>query len=181
MKKSKVMTIANKLVAQGFTRSQAMVKAWVLVKMESVETKIAGVTFGNRQKLLDRLTAYPSDMISITLTREQSNPYDKNAVAVVAGVEGKGSAVIGYLPRNMAQMIAPLMDACKAVQGAYKEVRGRYEQYMNLGCVISVRVLAKPQTSHADQSNDVRSRTPPERVMYKYIRPAPKSQVIFEI
>ena len=46
--KSKVMTIANRLVAQGCRRSRAMVKAWALVKLPRLETKVAGVAFGSR-------------------------------------------------------------------------------------------------------------------------------------
>jgi len=57
-KNSKVMTIANKLVAQGYNRANAMIKAWVLVKMPLVETKVAGVTFGNRQKAIEHLSRY---------------------------------------------------------------------------------------------------------------------------
>ncbi len=38
------MTIANKLVKQGQNRANAMVKAWALVKMQTIETKATGVT-----------------------------------------------------------------------------------------------------------------------------------------
>ena len=46
---SKVMTIANRLVKQGYNRANAMVKAWVLVKLPNICTKVAGVTYGKRQ------------------------------------------------------------------------------------------------------------------------------------
>lgn len=99
--KSKVMTIANHLVKQGMSRSAAMVRAWVTVKLHRIETKTAGVTHGNRQKLLARL--------SRTLNRESGNAYDSNAVQIVAAVRGKGSAVMGYLNRQLAAAIAPLV------------------------------------------------------------------------
>jgi len=51
---SKVMTIANRLVKQGYNRANAMIKAWVLVRMPLVETKVAGVTYGKRQKAIER-------------------------------------------------------------------------------------------------------------------------------
>ena len=50
---SKVMTIANKLVSQGYNRENAMIKAWVLIKLPLVETKVAGVTFGKRQEAIE--------------------------------------------------------------------------------------------------------------------------------
>jgi hypothetical protein len=98
---SKVMTIANRLVKQGYNRANAMVKAWVLVKMPMVETKVAGVTYGNRQRAIEHLARYQPEQISITLIRERENAHDVNAVAVVATVEGKGSYTMGYLPRAL--------------------------------------------------------------------------------
>jgi len=134
------MTIANKLVTQGYNRANAMIKAWVLVKMPLVETKVSGVTFGNRQKAIERLAKYDAAQITIRLQREPDNAVDKNAVAVIAEVRGKGSYCMGYLPKALSAFIAPLMDAGKAVAAAYKEVRGMYAPYMNYGLAIEVKV-----------------------------------------
>ena len=137
---SKVMTIANKLVTQGYNRANAMVKAWVLVKMPLVETKVSGVTFGKRQKAIQHLSRYNPQDITINLVRERENPQDNNAVAVYAAVRGKGRYCMGYLPKALAAFIAPLMDAGKAVHSTFKEIRGLYEPYMNYGSGIEVRV-----------------------------------------
>jgi ADP-ribosylglycohydrolase len=137
---SKVMTIANRLVTQGYNRANAMAKAWVLVKMPLVETKVAGVTYGKRQKAIEHLSRYKPEEISITLHREQGNSHDANAVAVVASVAGKGSYTMGYLPRALAAFVAPLLDAGKAISSAYKEVRGLYAPYMNYGLAITLEV-----------------------------------------
>jgi len=136
---SKVMTIANKLVAQGYNRPHAMVKAWALVKLPKLETKVAGVTYGNRQRAIEHLTMYAPEAVSIRLEREPGNEHDRNAVAVYAAVEGKGAYHMGYLPRSLAAFIAPLMDAGKAVNALFREVRGGYEPWMNLGMVVEVR------------------------------------------
>jgi len=133
------MTIANRLVTQGWGRTTAMIRAWALVKLPKLETKVAGVTHGNRQKAIARLAMYAPQSISIRLEREQGNEYDRNAVAVHAAVEGKGSYHMGYLPRPLAAFIAPLLDAGKAVQALYAGVRGGYEPWMNLGLGIEVR------------------------------------------
>ena len=139
-KNSKVMTIANRLVAQGYNRANAMVKAWILVKMPLVETRVAGVTFGKRQLAIAHLTRYNPQDISITLIRERANRVDSNSIAVVASVAGKGSYTVGYLPKALAAFVAPLLDAGKQLQGTFKEVRGLYQPFMNYGLRIEVRV-----------------------------------------
>ena len=83
---SKVMTIANRLVKQGYNRAHAMVKAWALVKLPNVLTKVAGVTYGKRQTALEHLTHYRPQDIRISLYRDEHNTADKNAVAVIAAV-----------------------------------------------------------------------------------------------
>ena len=137
---SKVMSIANKLVAQGYNRANAMIKAWALVKMPQVITKAAGVTYGKRQKALEHLARYAPEQISIRLERERNNEFDRNAVDVIATVQGKGSYCMGYLPRALAAFVAPLMDAGKAVQGLFRRVKGLYEPFMNYGLEIEVKL-----------------------------------------
>lgn len=139
-KNSKVMTIANQLVKQGYNRANAMLKAWVLVKMPLVETKVSGVTYGKRQIAIEHLTHYEAERISITLKRDPNNAYDRNSVAVIATVSGKGSYRMGYLPKALAAFVAPLMDAGKKVQSCFKEVRGLYHPYMNYGLSIEVKI-----------------------------------------
>ena len=122
--KSKVMTIANALVKQGVSRSAAMVRAWITVKLRTIQTRAAGVTYGNRQKLLERLARYSPEDITVQLRREQDNAHDKNAVQVVAAVKGKGSAVLGYLNKQLAAAVAPLMDKGAEIVSRFKAVTG---------------------------------------------------------
>jgi hypothetical protein len=105
-----------------------------------ITTKVAGVTYEGRQALLERLTAYTADEIDITLQRESGNEYDRNAVAVIAGVRGRGSAVIGYLPRQVAAFVAVLIDRGQAVIGKFVEVRGKYQAWHSYGCEIQLSV-----------------------------------------
>ena len=74
---SKVMTIANNLVKQGYNRAYAMVKAWALVKLSGVTVKVAGVTYGKRQIALEHLTHYRPQDVRISLCRDKSNAADK--------------------------------------------------------------------------------------------------------
>ncbi len=137
---SKVMTIANRLVKQGYNRANAMVKAWVLVKMQSVSTKVSGVTYGKRQQAIEHLTHYRPGDIRISLYRDRTNAYDSNAIAVIATVRNKGAYTMGYLPKALAAFIAPLIDSGKLITSRFREVRGMYQPFMNYGLGIEVRV-----------------------------------------
>lgn len=139
-KNSRALTIANFLVKQGVSRSEAMRRAWRTVKQRVIHTKTAGVTHGNRQALLDRLTRYSADLISITLRREPENAAAKNAVQVIAAVKGKGSAVMGYLNRQLAEAIVPLLDKGKQVLARFEEVTGGAEAYLNYGLNVGISV-----------------------------------------
>ena len=134
------MTIANALVKQGVSRSAAMVRAWITVKLRTIQTRAAGVTYGNRQKLLERLARYSPEDITVQLRREQDNAHDKNAVQVVAAVKGKGSAVLGYLNKQLAAAVAPLMDKGAEIVSRFKAVTGGEERYLNYGLNIEIAV-----------------------------------------
>lgn len=67
-----------------------------------VTTMVAGVSYN--QELVQYLT-YKS---RIRLIRDHDNQYDENAIKVVFG---KKRHHIGYLPRDLAEEIAPLFDA----------------------------------------------------------------------
>ena len=82
--RSKVMTIANRLVKQGLTRSIATIKAWVIVKANALRTKVKGTS--RRQDALEKLAGVNPADISVKLKREPHNVHDSNAVAVYAAL-----------------------------------------------------------------------------------------------
>lgn len=106
----KVMQIANRLVGQGRARAKAMVTAWKIMRYRALRAKINGTSFDNRQNILQLLCKYNPSDISVKLVRDRLNAFDRNAIAVTAAVKGKVSAVIGYLPKAVASVIAALMD-----------------------------------------------------------------------
>ena len=53
-----VATMANRLKKIGLTLSAAFKKAWALIKGKAIESKVAGVTKGNRQKALHRILTH---------------------------------------------------------------------------------------------------------------------------
>jgi hypothetical protein len=138
--KSKVCVIANHLIKNGVNRSEAFRKAWQLVKAETIQTRVTGVTFGKRQKAIENLKKYDISNISISLEREADNEHDKNAIAVKATVKGKGAYIVGYINKNLAKLIAPLIDYKKQITATFQEIVGKYQNYHNYGLEISVNI-----------------------------------------
>ena len=81
---------------------------------------------------------YRSEDILISLKRDPANLYDSNAVEVWAGVKNKGTVKIGFLPAPLAFVVSRLLDLRIPVKALYKEIRGKYEQYMNYGIEIKL-------------------------------------------
>lgn len=121
--RARICRMANNLIKEGYSRKSAMVHAWILVKLEQVRIRVSGVTRGMRQKALEHLRRYKAEDISIQLVHESSNPYDRNAVQVIATVKNKGSYCMGYLPRQLAAFIAPLLACGDNVTALYSKVR----------------------------------------------------------
>lgn len=95
-------------------------------------TKIAGVTFPNDkgvniQTILPTLTE-ESDLM---LSRDKNNPYDENAIKVIADYTH-----IGYIKAGLAAELAPIMDSGKTVHVELIEVTGGGDK--KYGCNIRV-------------------------------------------
>lgn len=136
-----VTTMANRLKKMGLTLSAAFKRAWELVKGQRIETKVAGVTKGNRQKALHRIaTVYRPEDVTVQLVRDTANLHDNNAVRIDISVKDSKSYVLGFIPRNLAFVVSAILDKGIELTAAFKEVRGRYEQYMNYGCVIALQL-----------------------------------------
>lgn len=136
--RSRVMTIANRLVSKGFGRRLAMLKAWIIVKAERLGVRVAGVTFGQRQDILAALDGRPA---VVKVKRETDNLYDSNAVSVWVFAEGtRGYYKIGYLPKMVAALIAPLMDKGAEIKADSFRVTGGLREGFNLGAHIAIGV-----------------------------------------
>jgi hypothetical protein len=119
--KSKVMTLGNRLAPRMGDRRAAFVEAWAIVKTGGLEVAVRGVSFGNRQEALKRLAGYAPEQVRAVLVPEPSNRIDPAAVAVMVGVNGgKGLFRLGYVPRNLAPVVAALggqLPALRVVSG----------------------------------------------------------------
>jgi hypothetical protein len=120
--KGKVMALGNRLSSR-MDRHDAFVKAWAIVKAGGLELAVKGVSFGNRQEALKRLSGYAPDQVRAVLVPEPSNPADPAAVAVMVGVQGgKGLYRLGYVPANMAAVVTAMgakLPALRVVSGTW--------------------------------------------------------------
>ena len=69
--------------------------------IKNVKLKVVGVTFEGRQEIIKQLNK--DDVI--TIRREPTNKFDKNAIMVVSE---KGQ--VGYIGKDYATILAPMMD-----------------------------------------------------------------------
>jgi hypothetical protein len=108
--KSKVTGLGNRLAGKmGGDKSAAFRKAWAIVKAGGLEIAVKGTSFGKRQEALRRLAAYPQQQIKAVLVPEENNPSDKNAIAVLVGVNnGRGLFHMGYVPRELCPVLAAM-------------------------------------------------------------------------
>ena len=136
--RSKVMTIANRLVKQGLPRSLATVKAWIIVKANALRTKVKGTS--RRQDALEKLAGVNPADISVKLKREPHNAHDSNAVAVYAALRDNRVFFIGYLPKAVAAVLAPLMDKDSKPNTKAFRVTGGFNPYVNYGAALAIAV-----------------------------------------
>jgi hypothetical protein len=95
---------------------------WRLLKKEldTTASRVSGVTFSNedgycRQRIIEGLSKHLWGPYWLVLRRERDNAYDPNAIRVDAIRVGNRSAPLGYLPRELAQVLAPEIDSGKEV------------------------------------------------------------------
>ncbi len=106
-----------------------------------VETRVAGVTYENRQPVI----AAMEKSEQIILEREPDNPFDCNAISV----KRKNGFCIGYLPRQEAERLAGDFDAYgKPVQGTVTAILGKYLIDSFLGLRIRFSIPCPESVSH---------------------------------
>lgn len=139
MNRSVIFHNANMLVKAGYTRSEAMKKAWALAKLPEISEKVKGTAIkSTRQTALEHLTKYSPADVAFRIAAQPTNPADIHAVGVIATVKGKGSFLIGYLPKELARSISELLRAGMQVITS-GTVTGGYEPYMNYGARINLK------------------------------------------
>jgi len=94
------------------SRSTAMQLAWGIIRCHIIKryTKLKGVRYNNRQRLLQHLLRYEEKNIRIFASRDYGNIHDQFAAEVICKVKNKGSSSLGYFSKFLARSLAPLMD-----------------------------------------------------------------------
>ncbi len=136
--KSKVMTIANRLVKQGMSRRTAMLKAWVIAKASALRVKVKGTS--RRQSELEKLSAFKPSEISVQLKREPHNSFDGNAIAVYAASNTRKVFFIGYLPKTVASVVAPLFDKGEEPKTKAFNITGGFNPWVSYGAALAIEV-----------------------------------------
>lgn len=105
--------------------------------MDTLYTKVAGVTFEGRQAHIANIAV--GDIVR--LEPEPENPYDPNAIAVKVALPSGTVHHVGYVPREMAGVLAPhlggenLMAKVHEVTGGFAKWNG---EKASLGLIIRV-------------------------------------------
>ena len=101
--------------------------------------RLAGVTFGGAQENIRRFGC--KDIGSFALVREPDNPHDPNAIKVMLG-----QYFLGYVPRHIAEKLAPEMDAGRKLFALFV-ARNEHPYHDVVG--LTVRVVEFPYEAAA--------------------------------
>ena len=136
-----VTTFANRFYRTNKDRTFAFEKAWEIVKdSRPLGSRVAGVSFGNRQKALTRLEKYEPETVTVTLRREADNESDTNAIKVLVNIQNRDRYHLGYLPKKMASLLAPLIDKGFEPIASFQGVTGGYEEKATRGALIGIEL-----------------------------------------
>lgn len=110
-----VVIIANALTKEYNNASLAFKQAWKIINERKIYTHVAGVSFNNRKAVLAMVDDAMQDKTEFhtRFEREPDNEFDKNAVKVnvyFGAIEDTKPIQLGYLPAEIAKLIAPLLD-----------------------------------------------------------------------
>jgi phosphoribosylformylglycinamidine (FGAM) synthase-like amidotransferase family enzyme len=96
----------------------------MMEKVVNLPMRVAGVTFEGRQEMLKMFKVYPVRSISVELKREPFNKYDANAVQVLIYPGGLSYTMyhIGFIPKEYAKYLAPLMDSGSTFVATINEI-----------------------------------------------------------
>ena len=99
----------------------------------TIETRIVGTTFGNRQAVVALLTQWEQ----VYLIREPENEFDSNAVKVVRWDKQQ----VGYLNKELAKIVAPRIDRLgRPIKGTVTRLTGGYSSASSLGAEVRFRM-----------------------------------------
>lgn len=135
-----------------YSWSSCLKLAWAKIRgrIHMFSTRVYGCSFLNddgtkRQSILSYLSRFPRFMVGLWLTREPSNAYDPYAIKVEVMVKGsKHSLTLGYLKKELAAQVAPLIDSGKQAIARFDGITGGYNGKL-YGCNFSYTILCQKE------------------------------------
>lgn len=103
-----------------------------ILEKEEFFTKVAGVTFADRQKIIREIQAGDA----VNLNREADNPFDAKAIAVYYQ-----DSAIGYLQKRLARYLATAMDQGTKYEAYVTQVTGGEKEKDTLGVNLCIRKI----------------------------------------
>jgi single-stranded-DNA-specific exonuclease len=92
-------------------------------------TRVVGVSYEGRQTIVSQLKMGET----VFLVRDPDNAYDRNAIRVILGDERQ----VGFVNRNLAARLAPIIDQCEGVLRAQvAALTGGYDPFSFRGALI---------------------------------------------
>jgi len=139
LNRSIICKVANQLHKSGYTLSQGFRLAWRLAKGKA-SVKVAGVTKGNRQQVIDYIKQYSPKMVSLILKREPTNKYDCNAISVYARVGNGNLFQMGYIPAVVSKLLSGVIDNITTIKANIKAITGGYYRDMVQGLQLGLSI-----------------------------------------
>ena len=111
--------------------------------------RVAGVTYEGRQEYLSRLTGEEP----VRLVPEPENQYDNNAIAVYIATKD-GVKHCGYIPKELAAQIAPVMDneAFIAQTAQFSQLDQMTKMVSLMEKSVALQESAQTKTTEADKT-----------------------------
>lgn len=106
------------------------------MKTAYLKTKVAGVSFENRQQAISYLRNRKG--VYFQLIREANNTYDKNAVRIIAKTIDKQVYDIGYIPKEINAIVAKALDENKTCFVKRYGYTGGYNDHVSHGVQVEI-------------------------------------------
>jgi HIRAN domain len=111
-------------------------------KYRTIRSKVAGVTFGDRQQVIGRRCRSGMKLMPVW---EMANPYDPNAIALFVS-EGAGDwQAVGYLKKELAADLVHHLKAEGLLDVEVIEVTGGGKLDLGLNISVTIIPIEEPQ------------------------------------
>lgn len=125
------------------TMSDAFMIAWKRYKcqLQVFKSRVAGVSYGFGQEVLNEMKDLHREQVKLAFYQEPQNPYDRNAVAVIAIINECRTAKIGYVPKHTVKQINESIENGRRILAWYDSVSGQHITNGMLGCKFNYVVV----------------------------------------